>query len=628
LPIPAEAQSGSQAVLGAPNTEAFPRIEAYLTLRDANGYYIDNIPAEQVQVLEDGALLPVEEMSGLRPGVQFVVAMNPGPSFGVRNSKGISRYDYVKEALRNWANSRQGSTLDDWSLLITNGPAASHVTDPSQWLAALDTDTVDARTAAPSLDTLVRAVGLASDPAIRPGMGRAVLFITPPPEGDTALALENISIQAKQQGISIFIWMVTSPGAFNAQAVEGLTALANQTGGNLFTYTGEEPLPNPEDTLEPLRHIYRLVYQSRITTSGAHHMGVQVQYGVERIESNQQSFEVNIQPPQPAFVSPPISIQRQLEGGGEAQKSSQETAADLTPKEQALQVIFDFPDGRMRPIVQASLLVDGVVVAQNMNPPFDQFVWKLEDYKEDGTHRVQVQVQDAFGLTGMSIEIPVTITVERPESDAWATVRDNIPLISGLAVLLAGAILVLVLVVGGRLHPSSLVAARSRRRRSDPVTQPIQPRVEPSANRLTGWVNLFQWPQRHTAPKAFAFLYYIPETEDQSTTPPIPITSDDVSLGSDSSLSTLVMKDPSVEALHARLTRLEDGSFRLADQGSIAGTWVNYTPISGEGVTLEHGDLIHIGRMGFRFTMRQPAQVRKPVVSLQNPEDAAEEPQP
>jgi hypothetical protein len=203
-------------------------------------------------------------------------------------------------------------------------------------------------------------------------------------------------------------------------------------------------------------------------------------------------------------------------------------------------------------------------------------------------------------------------------------VRENIPLLSGLAVLLTGAVLLLVLVVGGKVHPYSLVAARRRRRhRSDPVTQPVQARIEPPSNRLSGWVNRFQWPQRHTAPKALAFLNFIPEGEDQSTAPPLPITTDEVTLGSDPSQATLVMKDPSVEALHARLIRVEDGSFRLADQGSVAGTWVNYTPVSSEGARLEHGDLVHIGRMGFRFTLRQPIQKRKPVVALENP---AEEP--
>jgi hypothetical protein len=29
---------------------------------------------------------------------------------------------------------------------------------------------------------------------------------------------------------------------------------------------------------------------------------------------------------------------------------------------------------------------------------------------------------------------------------------------------------------------------------------------------------------------------------------------------------------------------------------------------------LEHGDLIHIGKIGYRFTLSKPAKVRKPVV--------------
>ena len=52
------------------------------------------------------------------------------------------------------------------------------------------------------------------------------------------------------------------------------------------------------------------------------------------------------------------------------------------------------------------------------------------------------------------------------------------------------------------------------------------------------------------------------------------------------------------------------------DEGSIAGTWINYTPVSRNGADLEHGDIIHIGRTGFRFTIRQPKTVRRPVITL------------
>jgi hypothetical protein len=48
--------------------------------------------------------------------------------------------------------------------------------------------------------------------------------------------------------------------------------------------------------------------------------------------------------------------------------------------------------------------------------------------------------------------------------------------------------------------------------------------------------------------------------------------------------------------------------------GSSAGTWINYTPVSGEGACLEHGDLIHIGRVGFRFSLQKSGRSRKTVI--------------
>ncbi len=94
----------------------------------------------------------------------------------------------------------------------------------------------------------------------------------------------------------------------------------------------------------------------------------------------------------------------------------------------------------------------------------------------------------------------------------------------------------------------------------------------------------------------------------------VPITTTETTLGSDPNLATLVLDDPTVEGLHSRLIQGENGSFRLTDEGSIAGTWINYSPVSREGAALEHGDLVHIGRVGFRFSLRQPGIGRKPVV--------------
>jgi hypothetical protein len=83
----------------------------------------------------------------------------------------------------------------------------------------------------------------------------------------------------------------------------------------------------------------------------------------------------------------------------------------------------------------------------------------------------------------------------------------------------------------------------------------------------------------------------------------------------DPSQASVVLDDPSVEGLHARLLREVDGSLRLRDEGSVAGTWVNFLPVAEGGQVLQHGDLIHFGRVGFRFTQRDPVRTVKPVIT-------------
>jgi hypothetical protein len=628
---PTSAQSGTVARVSAPDASIFPRVTAYLDLHDAQGKFVDNLQASQVTILEGENSIPVISLDKLHPGVQVVFAINPGSSFAIRNAQAISRYDLLKRALTAWANSRQGSTIDDLSYLITNGTAVSHTSDPAQWLSGLAADQTDTRNAQPSLDTLAKAVALASDPTNRSGMGRAVLFITAPLEGQLDQPLKDISDLAIQQGVHIFIWMVASSGAMITQSAQKLLTLVTLTGGQSFIFTGDETLPSPEDYLEELRSIYQIAYVSKASSSGKHQFAVQVQLGVEQAQSNPASFEVDVQPPQPAFISPPISIDRQIPKTGDktpdtADSQSKNANDLLLPRELALQVVFDFPDGRIRDLTQSALLVDGVVVAQNQSPPFDRFIWNLSGYTTDGVHKIQVQTTDVLGLNGVSIEVPVQITVQRPEADPMFTVTRNLPAISGIIVLLSGALLFLVLVLGGHLRPSPQRAARSRQKK-DVRAQSIHIEDEVVAHTKSGWRSrLSGRGQTQEAPHALAFLIPISDLSSGEDTPldspPIPITSDEILLGSDPHRASLVFDDPCVEGLHARLVHQGQDVFHLTDEGSIAGTWVNYSPINQRGVNLQHGDLVHIGRLGFRFSIRQPAQVRKPVVTLTTPPEA------
>ena len=619
LPVTASAQTDLSARLSPPQTKTFPRIEAYLDVRDSKGDFVHNLQAANLNLLEDDLSVSVESIEEIHPGAQIVVALNPGPSFAVRNNQGKSRYDFLVDAMQEWAKNRQGLTQDDWSLVTTGGANISHVSDPAEWIKRVMTNTIDLPTAVPSLDVLSSAIDLASDPSPRPGMGRAVLFITPPLTGDQAAALENLASRAKQQGVYVFVWMISPIGAPVAKTSNALMQFVEQTGGQFFVFSGDEPIPNPETFIDPLRNIYHISYDSHIRSSGVHQLVAEIQTGGGTVKSPLQQFDVKVEPPNPAFIAPALKIQRNSppENGNKA--ADEPAVEDYLPTDQTLQVLIDFPDGQVRPLVRTALFVDGKVVVTHTKAPFDQFVWDLRSYTADGSHELKVEAEDSLGLVGESMETLVQVSVVRSRPNPLRILTRNTPILAGLAIILAGAVLLLVLVLGGRIRPKSQGALKKARRKSDPVTQPVSMKNEPPPHRLPGWVNRLQWPQRRITPKANAFLSRISETDQASDSTPIPITADEITLGCDPNQATLVLNDPSVEALHARLVRTPDNTYRLADEGSVAGTWINYTPVSGEGAKLEHGDLVHIGRVGFRFTLRQPGPERKPVVTLQGP---------
>ena len=77
--------------------------------------------------------------------------------------------------------------------------------------------------------------------------------------------------------------------------------------------------------------------------------------------------------------------------------------------------------------------------------------------------------------------------------------------------------------------------------------------------------------------------------------------------------------NPAVSPLHARLWSDDDGVFYLEDTGSTSGTYLNYQAVKDQSPPLEHGDLIHIADIGYRFTLSKPTQTRKPSITPLNP---------
>jgi predicted component of type VI protein secretion system len=89
-------------------------------------------------------------------------------------------------------------------------------------------------------------------------------------------------------------------------------------------------------------------------------------------------------------------------------------------------------------------------------------------------------------------------------------------------------------------------------------------------------------------------------------------------LGSDPNQATWAFSDPAIAPVHARLW-IEDGKTYIQDEGSAAGTWVNYILVPEEGIRLRQGDQVHIGGKTFRFKSSNPDDKRKIVILTEEP---------
>lgn len=623
------AQSDYTAQLYPPDMDDFPYLTAYLDVHDPGGEFVHGLTVKDIAIQENDVQLPANSLLEKKPGVQFVVAITPGSSFDIRDGTGTSRYGYLLNSLLAGTWAAQPPGVDDFSLLTMGGPQLTHSSDPADLRSALEAYIPDGSNANPNLEALAAALQVASDPTPRPGMERAILYITPPQSAEISLGLQSIIASAGQQNIHIFVWLVAAPESFSAPEIDLLRNLADQTHASFLAFSHDEPLPDLESILEPLRYVYQVGYDSRISASGSQNIAALVTVGGSQITSPSQAFELEILPPNVEIIDPPSIIRRQFDIPPTSSTSGQ--VAGLLPQEQVINIQVTYPDGHIRPLNRTSLYVDGAVAAENTTAPFGQFIWDLSPYTQDVTSTLYVEASDTLGMVGKSADISVRLTVPSTTQEVAAVVSQKRLLVIGITIFISATILVLVLVLGGRIHPKPYPGQvrspvrlpekphasgyRERLRQlKDPVTQPVKiSSFLPAKTRsiIKSWGKWLPW-QKPPEQPASVLAYLMPLVgADEPTLPnSLQITADQVTLGTDVHKAGLIINDPSIEGVHAVLKR-QGKSFRITDAGSVAGTWVNYSQVPSSGVLLKHADIIHLGRIVFRFNLPGPPVLHK-----------------
>jgi hypothetical protein len=244
---------------------------------------------------------------------------------------------------------------------------------------------------------------------------------------------------------------------------------------------------------------------------------------------------------------------------------------------------------------------------------------------------ITVEAVDSLGLSKTSMGLPITITVVKPPSGPAALLAKYRTPITFGAIILAGLVLFFILLSGRLRIPSLRAAQATRRAEADPLTQTIQTSaVEetlPVAAATASKPKKRRTPSTKTesAPTsgkdaAASFIRINPDGQFAAVAP-IPLAEKEIVFGTDPVQCTQIMDDPSISSVHARLRLTDDGGYLLQDNGSIAGTWVNYEPVSREGYRLAHGDMVHFGQLMYRFMLNIPPVIPTPKITVQPVEE-------
>ena len=620
-PVIAQEDAG-RAVVTAVNSESFPEMMVEFEVHDPLGGFVTDLDADDVRIRENGQIRQVETLELLQPGVQLTIAFNLSPELANRYN-GTTRLEGILLRLNDWVKVQKAENSDRLSLATNTGLQLIRSSEPQEWTAAFEAlASANLNGEQSSLNALIRAVDLATETRATSAGRHAILYITPLPNPGVVAGLANLAQQAAAVGVPIFVWLVGSASSADTQPelYAAAETLATQTGGSLFLYSGQETLPDPDGYLNPLRYIYQAGYVSEIQASADYEIQVEINTGEWSTLSEPWSLLMDVQPPNPIFLAPPSEIERTW------QESTGSDEAKLVPGSINIQILVEFPDGYNRPLRATRLFVDGEPVVENTAEPFDVLPWDLSAIQTNGRHVLTVEVEDTLGLTRRSIDMPVDIMVEpaSPNFFKAALTGSNLLILGG--VLAAGAALVLGL---GWIGRRAGRRASSRRGSTKPGRQSgtFRTGLRPVPV-LPDHSDLVHKPHQHAGglSSAPAWLLRLPDNAEladvkgtlfSSRARPasaILLYRSETNIGSDGRLVNFRIDSPSVSPLHTRICQIDGGEFQIFDAGSVAGTWVNYSPVPEQGLLLCHGDLVQIGRVAFRFELANPPESRHPQI--------------
>jgi hypothetical protein len=435
-----------------------------------------------------------------------------------------------------------------------------------------------------AVDLLNDMAGLLPDPALAP----AVVIVS---DGTDAVSTQaqagDIAARARELGIPVHtIWLLNEELTVGQEAGRNyLAEVAADATGAAARLDQPETADAIFERLTLWGRQYLLQYTVPNPQPGTH----AVFLSLEDTPSIQAETTVTIE-----AAMPVVSLNVPAE-------SRSLTLPDLSePVSLGFSAEVGWLDGVERSLQQAQLQVNGQPVADVPPANLGRFTADVPNLVFGG-NSVQLVVLDEQGLRGASPVI--TLDVTEGAAQIPAELQPSSAFLANLAPLCLGGLLLLAIFGLGGFYAyrrGRLRLPRRARRGTAPVTveeMPAAPGVQPYA------------PVEEPYPVAGAMIpgqiaYLEVVSAETPIASPIAISQEETRLGRSPNLADIALtQDLTVSRLHATITW--DGQvYRIYDEESTSGSWVNDQQVPDYGTQLIDGDEIYLGKVHLRFRHR------------------------
>lgn len=570
LSMPAFGQQASQQiVIEGLDTREFPNLSIDFSIPGGLDQQ-SSLTANQVSVVENDQTIAVEALTSEYVGVHFVLVINPERSLVLTYPSGYSNYDRMLAAVGELNSDVTPVTGDVYSLFINPDIHYDQLENYTEWKKALEGYKENQKQKIGSLQSLEIAVAqLTSQPVNKETV---LVYMTPYIDPVEIPKLTALIQQAGKSGIRVHIWMTAATIVIGSAYEIDLQAVCETFGGSLTILDGIQMPPNPQDYMKNIGYRYTAIWQSQIRSGTTQQISLRLTPSSGPVLISEVSgVDLEVLPTRLSFNNLPEELTINVRKD-----------EVIEPAELPIQALIEFPDSFPRNLLSTSLFVNGSLVQKREQAPFGDFVLDLSPYRGQDTIRLQLNAKDALGFETRSEMKTLSLTWADSKANRQKTLLSSPWLWTGLSVVALG-------LLGVILLPPYL---KNKTKKAENA-QPAKPEPESSMPL-----------------KTFGSLIKLDRDNTPCAEKPLLLTNEISLIGKDPQMANLVLSDEALEPVHAVIHAFPDGRTRLTDFNTTAGTYVNFKAVDTKGVQIHHGDILHFGRLAFRFN--SPNRITSP----------------